>query len=277
MPAWVEEREFLSETERRVQTEARKRRKQRQEIARQAEEFWSGNVKAEAEPMAESVPQKQKRVAASPEVLESLAATEVPNKPKLKITEITPTPKKQKAVKSFADLEVGGLKEFVEPTAKAEPKPKPQVTDLLGQQSYRYTVGMQKADAKVAQAKSDFLVKLAGWEADAKKRLSELEPDVKKKIEDVRETAAKVEEIPVDMEPEPPKSGSSEMPETQIPNVATAADDARVPRDFAIKKSASRKFSVYTIGSSAVQAVADSYREALLLAHKKRNEKLKRK
>lgn len=277
LPSWVEGKEFRAENERKVETEIRRRQKMRKAMQDESSAFRYEQLVEQERAKAEPATTKRERVQAPSAVLESAAAAEVPSKPKLKITEITPaTPtQKKQPIKSLADLEIAGLPK--EKTETPAPAKRGEAVNLLGEKQYHYTAKMQAADAKVVQAKADFLTKLAGWEKEAKQRLSEMKPDDKPKAKVAQETAAKVEEIPVDMEPEPPKSGSSEMPETQIPNVATAADDARVPRDFAIKKSASRKFSVYTIGSSAVQAVADSYREALLLAHKKRNEKLKRK
>ena len=64
-------------------------------------------------------------------------------------------------------------------------------------------------------------------------------------------------------EPAPLNSGTPEPPvETLLPNMATAADDPRIPRDIVIQASRG-KFRIWSIGRQAVQAVTDTYQEAL--------------
>jgi ribosomal protein S18 acetylase RimI-like enzyme len=64
-------------------------------------------------------------------------------------------------------------------------------------------------------------------------------------------------------EPAPLNSGTPEPPaQTQLPGIATAADDARIPRDIAIQYSRG-KFRIWSIGRQAVQAVTETYQEAL--------------
>jgi len=64
-------------------------------------------------------------------------------------------------------------------------------------------------------------------------------------------------------EPAPLNSGPVEPPQqTVLPNIATAADDPRIPRDFVIQESRG-KFRIWSIGRQAVQAVTDTYQEAL--------------
>jgi hypothetical protein len=64
-------------------------------------------------------------------------------------------------------------------------------------------------------------------------------------------------------EPAPLNSGTSEPPaQTLLPNMATAADDPRIPRDIVIQVNRG-KFRIWSIGRQAVQAVTDTYQEAL--------------
>ena len=64
-------------------------------------------------------------------------------------------------------------------------------------------------------------------------------------------------------EPAPLNSGPVEPPaQTMLPNMATAADDPRIPQDFVIQE-VRGKFKIWSIGRQAVQAVSDTYQEAL--------------
>lgn len=64
-------------------------------------------------------------------------------------------------------------------------------------------------------------------------------------------------------EPAPLNSGPVEPPQqTMLPNMATAADDPRIPRDFVIQEIRG-KFRIWSIGRQSVQAVTDTYQEAL--------------
>lgn len=75
-------------------------------------------------------------------------------------------------------------------------------------------------------------------------------------------------------EPAPLNSGTPEPPaQTMLPNIATAADDPRIPREFAIESSGG-KFRIWSIGRQSVQAVTNTYQEALKKAQQL---KLKRK
>lgn len=285
MPYWVELREFDAAQKKQVQTEMRKRRAERQKITQASEAFWKegkpGTISPDELFTKEPTPKKIERASVPQSVLESAAAAEVPSKPKLSITEITPQQKKQETTfKSLGDISI-----YIPEKPQQQPvKPRPEAVNLISEppsSTYRYTVGMQKIDSGILKSKSEFLSKLATWEAEAKERLSKMKPEQAAQVKaeqsaKVEDVVTKVESMP-DKEPEPAKSGSSEMPETEIPNVATAVDDARVPRDYAIRKSWGRKFSVWTIGVSSVEGVADSYREALMLAQKKRLQKLKSK
>jgi hypothetical protein len=64
-------------------------------------------------------------------------------------------------------------------------------------------------------------------------------------------------------EPAPLNSGTPEPPaQTLLPNMATAADDPRIPQDIVIQGSRG-KFKIWSIGRQSVQAVTDTYQEAL--------------
>jgi len=64
-------------------------------------------------------------------------------------------------------------------------------------------------------------------------------------------------------EPAPLNSGTPEPPaQTLLPNMATAADDPRIPQDIVIQASRG-KFKIWSIGRQSVQAVTDTYQEAL--------------
>lgn len=64
-------------------------------------------------------------------------------------------------------------------------------------------------------------------------------------------------------EPAPLNSGPAEPPvQTVLPGIATAADDPRIPQSFAIQQ-VRGKFKIWSIGRQAVQAVTDTYQDAL--------------
>ena len=64
-------------------------------------------------------------------------------------------------------------------------------------------------------------------------------------------------------EPAPLNSGPVEPPaQTVLPGIATAADDPRIPQSFAIQQ-VRGKFKIWSIGRQAVQAVTDTYQDAL--------------
>lgn len=269
IPAWVEEREFSQANERRVESEMRKRRKMRQEIRAAAEEYNKLDQPGVVDPellYGREPKVKRERIKAAPEVVEFLATTEVPNKPKLKLTEIPSTKQpKGRVFRSLEDLQVYATKAAEKPTQQA----RGMAYDFISPKpSTRYTEGQKRADLAVSVTRAEFLAKLSGWQAEAKAKLAKAEAPQPKASPAVAEVAQKVESIPKSVEPEPAKSGPAEPPPTAIPNIVTAVDDARVPRDFTIKLSG-RKFMVYALGAKQPSAVADTYREALMLAQKK--------
>ena len=71
------------------------------------------------------------------------------------------------------------------------------------------------------------------------------------------------EQIAQAQEPAPLNAGTPEPPaQTLLPNIATAADDVRIPRDFVIQNIRG-KYKIWSIGRQALQAVTDTYQDAL--------------
>lgn len=115
-------------------------------------------------------------------------------------------------------------------------------------------------DAELARIENKF--KTMEVERNAEKaRQARMDMDiVRRRQEHFANVQQQIAQVP---EPAPLNSGPVEPPQqTVLPNMATAADDPRIPRDFVIQESRG-KFRIWSIGRQAVQAVTDTYQEAL--------------
>jgi hypothetical protein len=115
-------------------------------------------------------------------------------------------------------------------------------------------------DAELARIRNKFdTMELQGRAEEA--RQAGIDPEIVRRR---NEHFANVQQqIAQAAEPAPLNSGTPEPPaETLLPNMATAADDPRVPRDIVIQASGG-KFRIWSIGRQSVQAVTDTYQEAL--------------
>lgn len=185
------------------------------------------------------------------------------------------------------------------------PEPTPAVTDLISEKiprtqiTHRTVLGNIQSDAakaaRVGDMKIDQMLKAmsekreAFFDAELAKvrnkfdtmelqgraeeaRLAGIDPEIVRRR---NEHFANVQQqIAQAAEPAPLNSGTPEPPaQTMLPNIATAADDPRIPREFAIQSSGG-KFRIWSIGRQSVQAVTNTYQEALKKAQQL---KLKRK
>jgi hypothetical protein len=159
-------------------------------------------------------------------------------------------------LKSLQDLT--GLQTYAKPVAAAEAvaapvtqSTKPQVVDLISQKTKPF-----RAVAIKAESVQGFLKELAGSKAamyeEALKQAGAQEPSTYT-LPNRKASAPKVE---------PPL-------ETKVEGIATALDDPEIPITHAIQIMPSGKFKVWSIGRQAVDAVSDSYDEALMRAKKR--------
>jgi hypothetical protein len=132
LPAWVESKNLRESTERKTQSEMRRRRKSVQKIREQSEQFWSGDTPSvvdAAEINAVAPRKKAKPEAVPPEVLEQIAMQQeglrVTPPAGKKADALKNLPKPKKELKSFSELTP--IIEAVQ-EVKAEPK---KVTNLL--------------------------------------------------------------------------------------------------------------------------------------------------
>lgn len=115
-------------------------------------------------------------------------------------------------------------------------------------------------DAELARVRNKFdTMELQGKAEEA--RQAGIDPEIvrlrQEHFANIRQQVAQV------TEPAPLNSGPVEPPaQTMLPNMATAADDPRIPQDFVIQE-VRGKFKIWSIGRQAVQAVSDTYQEAL--------------
>ena len=115
-------------------------------------------------------------------------------------------------------------------------------------------------DAELARIKNKFdTMELQGRAEEA--RQAGIDPEIVRRRQEhfanIRQQVAQV------TEPAPLNSGPVEPPaQTLLPNMATAADDPRIPQDFVIQE-VRGKFKIWSIGRQAVQAVSETYQEAL--------------
>lgn len=115
-------------------------------------------------------------------------------------------------------------------------------------------------DAELARIENKFkTMELQGKAEEA--RQAGIDPEIVRRRQEhfanIRRRVAQIEE------PAPLNSGPVEPPvETLLPSMATAADDPRIPRDYVIQEIRG-KYKVWSIGRQAVQAVTDTYQEAL--------------
>lgn len=115
-------------------------------------------------------------------------------------------------------------------------------------------------DAELARIENKFkTMELQGKAEEA--RQAGIDPEIvrlrQEHFANIRRRVAQIEE------PAPLNSGPVEPPaETLLPSMATAADDPRIPRDYVIQEIRG-KYKVWSIGRQAVQAVTDTYQEAL--------------
>lgn len=115
-------------------------------------------------------------------------------------------------------------------------------------------------DAELARIENKF--KTMEIERDAEKaRQARVDMDIVRRRQE--HFANVQQQIAQATEPAPLNSGPVDPPQqTVLPNMATAADDPRIPRDFVIQESRG-KFRIWSIGRQSVQAVTETYREAL--------------
>jgi hypothetical protein len=268
-------KEALSKT---VSKLARKRK----EIQRRQAEIEAAVAKREAEGTIGPVPVGLRPL---PEVRTVKALEDIrggsPTKlqPELKIT-----PDQLRQV--FRNLDV---EEF--PTPQEAP---PAVTDLISQKTTRSEIthrtvlgNIQSEAAKAARVgdmKIDQMLKAmsekreAMFDAELARVRNKFDTmELQGKAEEARQAGIDSEivrlrnehfanvqqQIAQATEPAPLNSGTPEPPaQTLLPNMATAADDPRIPRDIVIQSSRG-KFRIWSIGRQAVQAVTDTYQEAL--------------
>jgi hypothetical protein len=115
-------------------------------------------------------------------------------------------------------------------------------------------------DAELARVRNKFdTMELQGKAEEA--RQAGIDPEIVRRR---NEHFANVQgQIAQAAEPAPLNSGTAEPPaQTLLPNMATAADDPRIPRDIVIQ-AIRGKFKIWSIGRQSVQAVTDTYQEAL--------------
>lgn len=115
-------------------------------------------------------------------------------------------------------------------------------------------------DAELARIENKF--KTMEIERDAEKaRQARVDMDiVRRRQEHFANVQQQIAQV---TEPAPLNSGPVEPPQqTVLPNIATAADDPRIPRDFVIQEIRG-KFRIWSIGRQSVQAVTETYRDAL--------------
>lgn len=115
-------------------------------------------------------------------------------------------------------------------------------------------------DAELARVRNKFdTMELQGKAEEA--RQAGIDPEIVRRRQE--HFASISQQIAQAAEPAPLNSGPAEPPaQTMLPNMATAADDPRIPRDFVIQQSRG-KFRIWSIGRQAVQAVTDTYQDAL--------------
>jgi hypothetical protein len=115
-------------------------------------------------------------------------------------------------------------------------------------------------DAELARVRNKFdTMELQGKAEEA--RQAGIDPEIVRRRQEhfanIRQQVAQV------TEPAPLNSGPAEPPaQTLLPSMATAADDPRIPRDYVIQEIRG-KYKVWSIGRQAVQAVSETYQEAL--------------
>jgi len=263
---------------RKVSAVARKRK----EIQRRQAEIEAAVAKREAEGTIGPVPVGLRplpeiRTLKSFEDLRGGSPTKL--QPELKVT-----PNQLRQV--FRNLDV---EEF--PTPQEAP---PAVTDLISQKTprseitHRTVLGkIQNEAAKAARVgdmKIDQMLKAMGEKREAmfdaelarvRNKFDTME--LQGKAEEARQAGIDPEivrlrnehfanvqqQVAQAAEPAPLNSGTTEPPtQTLLPNMATAADDPRIPRDVVIQ-AVRGKFKIWSIGRQSVQAVTDTYQEAL--------------
>jgi hypothetical protein len=263
---------------RKVNAVARKRR----EIQRRQAEIEAAVAKREAEGTIGPVPVglrplPETRTVKAFEDLRGGSPTKL--QPELKMT---PDQLRQ----AFRNLDV---EEF--PTPQEAP---PAVTDLISQKTprseitHRTVLGKIQNDAakaaRVGDMKIDQMLKAMGEKREAmfdaelarvRNKFDTME--LQGKAEQARQAGIDPEivrlrnehfanvqqQIAQAAEPAPLNSGTTEPPaQTLLPNMATAADDPRIPRDVVIQ-AVRGKFKIWSIGRQSVQAVTDTYQEAL--------------
>jgi hypothetical protein len=263
---------------RKVNAVARKRR----EIQRRQAEIEAAVAKREAEGTIGPVPVGLRPLPAV-KTLKELG--DIPGGGPTKLpSELKVTPDQLRQV--FRNLDV---EEF--PTPQEAP---PAVTDLISQKTprseitHRTVLGKIQNDAakaaRVGDMKIDQMLKAMGEKREAifdaelarvRNKFDTME--LQGKAEEARQAGIDPEivrlrnehfanvqqQIAQAAEPAPLNSGTTEPPaQTLLPNMATAADDPRIPRDVVIQ-AIRGKFKIWSIGRQSVQAVTDTYQEAL--------------
>jgi len=235
LPAWVESKNLRESTERKTQSEMRRRRKSLQKIREQSEQFWSGDAPSvvdAAEINVVASKKKGKPEAVTPEVLEQIAMQQeglsVTPPAGKKADALKNLPKPKKELKSLSELTP-----IIEAVQEVKTEPK-SVADFISKKPMRRV----SSEATTMYPEQE----LAGI------------PSVFENVKARPEPA-----------PEPVK------PETTAPapEVVTPKQDARIPQGFVIRRTPRGMFMVVLIAKNASVAVEESYEKAVQKARKR--------
>jgi len=270
LPTWVEAKELRTDIDRKAQSKMRARRRMAQTI-REESAAWQAEDRPPVYDPESFAPRtgkkpRSERTQMSQAELEAVTEASGYKPPVGKSAEVRPSQvvKPGTTLKSLQDLT--GLQTYapspkaeVVVTAQTSPTTRPNVTDLISQKTKPF-----RAVAIKTEAVQGFLKELAGSKAGmyeaALKQAGVSEPSTYT--------------LPNKKAPE---QKSAPPVDTKVEGVATALDDSQIPKTHVIQFTQSGKFKVWSIGRQAVDAVSDSYQDALMRAKKKASqERLKK-
>ena len=133
----------------------------------------------------------------------------------------------------------------------AAPINRPQVVDLISQKTKPF-----RAVAIKTEAIQGFLKELAGSKAQVYESA-------------LRQAGVSEPSTYTLSNKKAPEQKAIPPLETKVEGVATALDDPQIPKTHVIQFTSSGKFKVWSIGRQAVDAVSDSYQDALMRAKKR--------
>jgi hypothetical protein len=262
IPAWVQAKEIRSDIERESQTLMRKRRKMAQTI-REDSIAWQAEDKPPVydpeliEPSKGRKPKLERRQMSQSE-LEAVTEAAGYKPPVGKPAEVRPSQvvKPGTTLKSLQDLT--GLQTYA-PSPKAEavvavqaaPTTRPNVTDLISQKRVPFRVIPIKTETVTG-----FLKELSG----SKSALYEQAVQQQMASEPTTYTEPRKAATPP---PLPPK-------QTAVEGLVSAIDDPAIPPTHIIQPMPSGKFKVWSVGRQVVDAITESYQDAVKAAQIKR-------